>query len=254
MEKILKTEVKQGHLGIWWIGQGGFVFKTSGRRIVMVDPYLSFSMQGMTYIHPELAFRPESVRADFVLCSHDHMDHTDEPTLTAIARSDEATTFYGPPLSTKRMTAFGIAPERITRIERGDVLSLDDTISVEAVYAHHTPDSCGFIFDFEGIEVYYTGDTEVGLHGYLEQMERVKALRPDILIICINPGYKNLGPTEAAELTGWVDPKVVIPMHYDLIEENTVDPREFVNALTAGGVKARPVLMEYGGGYLFTGE
>ncbi len=251
MEKILRTEVTQGGLGIWWIGQGGFVFKTSGGRIVMVDPYLSFSMQGVTYIHPELALRPESVRADFVLCSHDHMDHTDEPTLTAIARSDEATTFYGPPLSTKRMRAFGIAPERMTTIERGDVLRLDETISVEAVYAHHTPDSCGFIFDFEGIRVYYTGDTEVGLHGYLEQMERVKGLRPDVLIICINPGYNNLGPAEAAELTGWVDPKTVIPMHYDLIEENTVDPQEFLDALTPSGVKAAPVLMRYGGGYLF---
>jgi L-ascorbate 6-phosphate lactonase len=251
MENILKTEVKQGHLGIWWIGQGGFVFKTSAGRIVMVDPYLSFSMQGVTYIHPELAVRPESVRADFVLCSHDHMDHTDEPTLTAIARSDEATTFYGPPLSTKGMRAFGIAPERIVPIERGDALRLDETISVEAVYAHHTPDSCGFIFDFEGIEVYYTGDTEVGLHGYLQRMERVKGLRPDILVVCINPGYDNLGPKEAAQLTEWVDPKVVIPMHYDLIEENTVDPQKFLDALSAIGVRAAPVLMEYGGGYLF---
>ena len=251
MEKILNTEVKQDHLGIWWIGQGGFVFKTSGGRIVMVDPYLSFSMQSVTYIHPELALRPESVRADYVLCSHDHMDHTDEPTLTAIARSDGATRFYGPPLSVKRMTAFGIAPERIIPIARGDALRLDETISVEAVYAHHTPDSCGFIFDFEGIGVYYTGDTEVGLHVYLDQMERVKGLRPDVLIICINPGYNNLGPTEAAELTEWVDPKVVIPMYYDLIEENTVDPQEFLDALTATGVKAAPVLMEYGGGYLF---
>ena len=251
MKKILKTEVAKGSLGIWWIGQGGFVFKTSGGRIVMVDPYLSFSMQGVTYIHPELALRPESVRADFVLCSHDHMDHTDEPTLTAIARSDEATRFYGPPLSAQRMTAFGIAPERMTIIERGDVLRLDQTISVEAVYAHHSPDSCGFIFDFEGIRVYYTGDTEVGLHGYQEKMERVKGLQPDVLIICINPGYNNLGPTEAAELTGWVDPKVVIPMHYDLIEENTVDPREFVDALSASGVKAAPMLMEYGGGVVF---
>ncbi|MFH1006441.1 MAG: MBL fold metallo-hydrolase [Candidatus Latescibacterota bacterium] len=251
MESILKTDVTHGSLGIWWIGQGGFVFKTSEGRIVMVDPYLSFSMQGVTYLHPELALRPESVRADFVLCTHDHMDHTDEPTLSAIARSDTTTKFLGPPSSAKRMMTSGIPEKRITSIVRGQVLRLDEAISAEAVYAHHSPDSCGFIFDFGGILVYLTGDTEVGLHGYLDRMDRVKGLEPDLMIVCINPGYNNLGPVEAAELTEWVDPEVVIPMHYDLIAENTVDPQEFVDALSTRRGKAAPVLMAYGGRHLF---
>ncbi|MFQ6094094.1 MAG: MBL fold metallo-hydrolase, partial [bacterium] len=109
----------------------------------------------------------------------------------------------------------------------------------------------GYIFDFNGILAYCTGDMNVGLDNYIHKMTRVKGLRPDILLICINPGFGNFGPWEAARFTKFVEPRMVIPMHYNLIEENTVDPQLFLNALVQQQVEAIPVVMGYGGKYIY---
>lgn len=40
-DAIRNTKVSKGCLGIFYLGQAGFVFKTSQDRIVYIDPYLS---------------------------------------------------------------------------------------------------------------------------------------------------------------------------------------------------------------------
>ncbi len=249
-KEIFHTKVKEGELALWWIGQAGFVFKLPNGKIIMVDPYLSYSMESMTYIHNELPMDPAKAKVDYIFCSHDHSDHADEPTLKAIASSGPSTIFYGPTSVVERIRGFGIDLHRVKTINRGDKIRLKEGISAEAVYAHHTKDGVGFIFKFVGITLYHTGDTEVGLDNYVDYMRRVEGLHSDIFIVCINPGYSNLGPEEAARLAMMVRPKIIIPMHYDLIEENTVDPREFLDELPTE-LRSRVKLMEYGGGYIY---
>jgi len=40
VNEINETRVEPGGLQIWWIGQAGFVFKSS-KQIIYIDPYLS---------------------------------------------------------------------------------------------------------------------------------------------------------------------------------------------------------------------
>jgi L-ascorbate metabolism protein UlaG (beta-lactamase superfamily) len=40
VNEIDKTQVEPGGLGIWWIGQEGFVFKSRG-KIIYIDPTTS---------------------------------------------------------------------------------------------------------------------------------------------------------------------------------------------------------------------
>ena len=251
MKEIQTTKVEEKSLALWWIGQAGFALKTSAGRIIMVDPYLSFSMEDVTYIHETLVMDPHLAKVDYVFCSHDHMDHTDEATIVGLAAGNPESIFFGPISSADKMRLFGLGPERVRIIERGNMMTPEPRFSVEAVYAHHTEDSVGFIFNFSGIVVYFTGDTEVGLSGYMGEMTRVQGLRPDLMIVCINPGFRNLGPQEAAWLTQLVGPRVVIPMHYDLIEENTVNPQEFFENLKGRKVSTQVELMEHGGGYIY---
>ena len=70
------------------------------------------------------------------------------------------------------------------------------------------------------------------------------------MIVCINGGYGNMGPAEAARLTAEIEPAVVIPMHWGLVAENTTDPDLFINALAAAGSRARPVVMLPGDCYI----
>ena len=55
------------------------------------------------------------------------------------------------------------------------------------------------------------------------------------MMICINGGYGNMNPEEAAQLTAEIEPAVVIPMHWGLVAENTSDPADFVRALAEDG-------------------
>ena len=42
---MLDAAVPNGSLGLWWLGQAGFAFKTPAGRIVYVDPYLSDAVE-----------------------------------------------------------------------------------------------------------------------------------------------------------------------------------------------------------------
>lgn len=251
MDRILQTQVEEHTLAVFWLGQAGFAFKTHSGKIVMVDPYLSHSMKGVTYIHDEVVIPPDSTKVDYVFCTHDHIDHADIPTLQGITMANPKVRIYGPSSVVERLHAARIDSGRVGTLNRGQEVKLEGGITAKAVYAQHTGDSVGFIFDFNGILVYHTGDTEVGLESYIDRMAEVKDLKPDILLVCINTGYRNLGPEDAAKLTQWVQPQVVIPMHYDLIEENTIDPQAFVSALQQEDSEAKPVLMVYGGQYIY---
>jgi L-ascorbate 6-phosphate lactonase len=95
--------------------------------------------------------------------------------------------------------------------------------------------------DLGGIRVYHSGDTlpHPDLRG-------IRDARPDLMLICINGGYGNMNPAEAAELTAAIAPAVVVPMHWGLVAENTVDPAQFVRALAGLGSAARPLVMAPG--------
>jgi len=49
----------------------------------------------------------------------------------------------------------------------------------------------------------------------------------DVLLVCINGKFGNLNIEQAIELTLAVDPKIVIPNHYDLMELNSENPESF---------------------------
>jgi L-ascorbate metabolism protein UlaG (beta-lactamase superfamily) len=57
-------------------------------------------------------------------------------------------------------------------------------------------------------------------------------------------------PQETGRLTSEVEPAVVIPMHWDLVAENTADPADLFATLVSEGSKARPVVMAPGDLYL----
>lgn len=246
-----EESLEESTIRITWLGQAGFAIETPAGKTAMVDPYLSHSMKGVTYLHPAPAVAPDSARADVVFCTHDHIDHADVPTLSAIARTNPAALIYGPTSVIEHLRAAGFDSLRLRRLDRGQVAAIGADLTVKAVHAQHTGDSEGLILNFGGIVIYHTGDTEVGLAGYIDRMHDVKDLDPDVMLVCINTGYRNLGPEDAAKLVSWVSPGVVIPMHYDLIAENTIDPEAFLRILGSEHLASKPVLMGYGETYTY---
>jgi L-ascorbate metabolism protein UlaG (beta-lactamase superfamily) len=74
----------------------------------------------------------------------------------------------------------------------------------------------------------------VGLHllnscaNFDESICAAAGLSPDLLLVCTNGRWGNMGSAGAAELTGCVCPTAVTPMHYNMFVANCADPNAFV--------------------------
>ena len=89
-----------------------------GDLTVLVDPYLSNSVQELEA--PDLVrqvpipYQPEELTSvDWVLITHDHMDHCDPHTLPALAQASPQARFVGPLAVRRQLEQWGIAQERI---------------------------------------------------------------------------------------------------------------------------------------------
>lgn len=232
--------VPKGLASVTWIGQGGFIFKTRNKKTILVDPYLSNSVEikyGLKRLQ-EIIVEPQSIIVDLVLFTHDHIDHLDPDTVIKIFKGCD-TNFGGPSSVCSHLKKLGISKNEIIEINRGDT-KLIKGISITATYAKHTEDSVGYLFNFGGIKVYLTGDTE-----YDSKLKQIKKYNPNIMFVCINGKWGNMNIREAVGLTLDIKPEIVIPMHYGMFAENTADPMQFVQVLRESGSLSKAVILNY---------
>ncbi|MCX7046160.1 MAG: MBL fold metallo-hydrolase [Candidatus Sumerlaeota bacterium] len=240
-EILEDATVKRGSVALWRIEQSHTVFKTSRRRVIHVDPFLSRVVKPENHVYPEPLIMPEAAYADFVFLTHDHRDHTDVHTVGPMARTNPKCVFIGTEENCARcQTEAGIAPERLIAMREGDERAFDG-FSVRAVYARDTRDESsppstatahlGYVFDFEGARVYHVGDTRKAPEEYADRLAAIRGLRPDAIVVAINEGYSNPGPAGAAWFCEAAQPRLIIPCHYDCFKHNTMDPRKFIEAL-----------------------
>ena len=226
-KNIAQCEVGQGRLAIFWLGQAGFVFKSSANRVVYIDPYFSDVVERVVGFKRMTAcpIPAEDAQAELIICTHEHLDHMDTDALPVLARNPQ-THFAGPVECVKQLTKLGVPAGRCHQLEAGRTLSLD-AVKVYAVYADHgelAPDAVGVVADFGGIKVYHTGDTAYRPEEFRAAIE----LQPDILIPCINGKYGNMDAHEAALLTALAAPQLVIPSHFGMFAEHNGDPAAFL--------------------------
>ena len=120
---IEELVVEENSIGIFWIGHSSFVFKTSTGKIIFVDPYLSNSVEkheGRKRLRA-IPIKPENVVTNLVLCTHDHLDHTDPETLMKIANGCNAK-FVGPSSSYRHMRNLGMDKNELPRPEGRGIL------------------------------------------------------------------------------------------------------------------------------------
>ena len=78
-QTILTARVPQGSLGVFFLGQAGFAFKTASSELIAVDPYLSDCCEryfGFKRLMPHLLDAREVV-FDTLILTHAHYDHFD---------------------------------------------------------------------------------------------------------------------------------------------------------------------------------
>jgi len=234
------VKIQKKSVAVWWLGQGGFLFKTSSGYLVAVDPYLSGSVNLPRIVPVPVA--PSELKADLLFCTHDHEDHADRATLSHVK---DITNFAGPGSVCRIYMACGIDKTKTISIDRGESKQIGP-VKVTSVFARHTGDSVGVVLDLEGVTVYVSGDTE-----YDDKLKEVQAYRPDLMFICINGKWGNMSYADAVRLCGEVKPQMVIPMHYGMFAENTVDPQMFLDELKKTCCNGAVRVLEIGEPFVF---
>ncbi len=240
---------------LWWLGQAGFLFKTHAGRLVIVDPYLSDAVERLHgFKRLSLApLAPEEVRADLVVLSHEHTDHLDPDALPVIARRNPAARFAAPAGCAAGLDQVGVDPKRRTRIEAGRRYAFDGVVihTARADHGDYAPDAVCFVLDFGGVRVFYTGDT--ALRPAL--FKPLYALRPDLVLPCINGGFGNMTPGDAAMLVQQAQPRVAIPCHFwTFAEQGQGDPGSFIHACHDCAPDVKTVLLKPGEGFSIKGR
>jgi L-ascorbate metabolism protein UlaG (beta-lactamase superfamily) len=233
---------------------------------VLFDPFLS-PYNGR--LHDSPLAPEEAVGIDVVLCSHEHADHLDVPSIGAIASASPGATFVVPSPIVDMVTEAGVPADRVVGMQPGDPMDVGG-LTVRAVPACHgvTMDDAygfgetlsdglirfvGFVVDLGGVRIYHAGDT-IHFDGMETMLE---PLGVDVALLPINGRdaeregrgiVGNLDHREAAWLGSTIGAGVLIPMHYDLFARNLGFPgalvetvgREFPDVPVAIPARDRP--------------
>ena len=102
MQEIRAFPVKKGSVGLWWLGQNGYIFKTPEGTLLATDMYLTNNV-ALAYHDAGIDLNrrvpvlipPEELDVDIYACTHNHLDHTDPVTIGGL-RNKDTVQFIGP--------------------------------------------------------------------------------------------------------------------------------------------------------------
>ena len=213
-KQMARLSVRPGTIACAWLGQAGYLLKTHHGLTVMIDPYFSDECERLEGLRRLFAppISAGELTPDVLLVSHGHLDHFDEPTISAFA--DGRTVLMAPPSCTTRASGLGWPASRLRALTDGKSAS-NGGCSVTATFARHTlPDAIGLLITIGGLRIWHSGDTE-----YDEHLRRLASKELDVAFLCINGGGGNMNAHEAALLAWQLKPRVTVPMHYGLWAE-----------------------------------
>ncbi|HMB03271.1 MAG TPA: metal-dependent hydrolase [Isosphaeraceae bacterium] len=219
-----------------WLGHSCLLFESDGRH-VLIDPFLTGN--------PAAAASADEVPADLILVSHGHGDHVGDA--VAIAKRTGATV-----LSNYEISEWLKAPERglteVHGLQHGGGVTLDG-LRVKLTLALHgsvLPDGsnggnpCGFLLTFpDGTKVYDAADT--GLFG---DMRLIGEEGLDLAVLPIGD-YYTMGPDDALRAVKLLQPKRVLPIHYNTFPPIAQDAGAWADRVRRE-TQAEPVVLKPG--------
>ena len=142
--KIINTKLTNNQIGLFYIGQVGYIFKYQNKYIA-IDAYLSDYVDRKccrenvlwkrNYTAPIRAEELDFI--DYIFCTHSHFDHADPDTLSVIAKINTKVKFFVPNAIVDIITSYGLEKERIIGMHDGETVRLFEEISATAIKAAH---------------------------------------------------------------------------------------------------------------------
>ncbi len=232
---------------LWWLGQAGYIIRSGGVTLA-IDPYLSDSAAKdapeFSRLYPP-PIKPAELSVNIYIVTHDHLDHLDPDTITHYTQTNN-TWFVAPRLAAKKLALLGIPENRIVIINSGET-RLVENVEITGVFALPTDadvqDTTGYFVKFNnGRNFYHTSDTE-----FHPLVLATAPVAPEVMLVPINGKWGNPNPEKAALFAQAIQPKYVLPNHYDLMQLNAENPETFQWFCMQYGIGNRckiPVLMQ----------
>jgi L-ascorbate metabolism protein UlaG (beta-lactamase superfamily) len=240
-----------GKTEMLWLGQAGYRIKTPGGKVIVIDPWITGGPKAPAIYKTDLAALG---KIDLLLVTHAHVDHLgDAPALAKLNN----TVLYGPADMVTPLITLGVLPANLGHRfnKTGHVKPLPG-IKVTAVAAEHSSlivwnnpatgkneshpagEAVGYIIELEnGFKIWHMGDT--GLFGDMKFIsERYK---PDLVLMPIGGNF-TMDPEDAAYAArNWIQPKMVMPMHYNSNPLTKGTLAEFQDAMKGSPIKVVPM-------------
>jgi L-ascorbate metabolism protein UlaG (beta-lactamase superfamily) len=222
---------------ITYLSHSGLLIETGAHRLV-IDPFLTGNALA--------AMRPEDVMCEFILLTHGHDDHVgDAPDIarrcgaTIVANYEIATHFEREGLKTHGMYHGGKWDFPFGRVKM-----------VPAIHGsgYETKDermlnfgtAAGLVLTLEGKNLYHSGDTCL-----FSDMALISRRTPlEIAFLPIGDNF-TMGIEDAVEAVKLLQPRRVVPIHFDTFPPIRADPQKFA-AMVREETGAEPVVLAPG--------
>lgn len=207
-----------------FLGHSGWLIESEKYNIV-IDPFLDGN--------PLAKHKASDIKADYIILSHAHGDHTGDA--EAIARANDSTiianfeiaNYYG---------AKNIKNHTL-HIGGGWDFPFGRVKLTPAFHGSSFPDGtyggmpAGILVKLNGLTIYHTGDTAL-----FSDMQLIGKSAVDVMLVCIGDNF-TMGIDDAVDAVSFVKPKLTIPMHYKTFGFVDVDENDFKNECIKRGFK-----------------
>ena len=204
---------------VTWLGQGGLLFESAEGMTVIVDPYLSNSVEKINpanYRRAPIDDRFLKMQPDVLAFTHDHLDHYDPETAVRYLTREPKMTVLAPE------SVWGVARKNggghnYVQFDEGTVWTDIRGLRFTAVKAVHSdPAAIGIVIEelSSSKKFYVTGDT-------LYSCKVFPTLPKDIyaVFLPINGVGNNMNAVDATLFAGETGAKYSVPIHFGMFDE-----------------------------------
>jgi L-ascorbate metabolism protein UlaG (beta-lactamase superfamily) len=216
-------------LRVTWLGHSSTLVEIEGHRL-LTDPVWGLRASPLAWAGPRRWYPPPLALGDLppidaVVISHDHYDHLDRATITAM--KDWPTTFVVPLGVGADLAAWGIPEARIVELDWWERTSVHG-LTIVCTPARHASGRmivdndaklwAGYAFIGDQHRVYFSGDT-----GLFPAMRDIGARLGPFDLTMIEAGQYNpawpdwhIGPEQAVRAHQLVRGRLLLPIHWGL--------------------------------------